>query len=87
MSLPKYRLPFAAASVFKGVPGASAAWAAVLPIASDAIAATVTAPAVNARRRSALPGDLVAPGAERDRDRHIFMTLLVFESYRRIFDN
>jgi hypothetical protein len=53
----------------------------VLPIASDAIAVAVTAPAANIRRRDALPGDLVAPGARRHR--HIFMILLVIESYRR----
>ena len=73
MSLPKYRPPSAAASVFRGVPGASAA-CAVLPIASVAMAATVavTAPAANIRRRDARPGDLVASGA--GRDCHIFMT-------------
>ena len=45
----------------------------VLPIASVAMAATVAvmAPAANIRRRDALPGDLVASGARRDR--HIFM--------------
>jgi hypothetical protein len=43
--------------------------------------AAAAAPAVNRRRRDARPGDLVAPGAEWDR--HIFMALLVFESYRR----
>jgi hypothetical protein len=86
MSLPKYRLPFAAMSVFKGVPGASAACAEP-PIASDAMAATVavTTPAVKIRRRDALPGDLVAPGTERDC--HIVMTFLVFESYRKSCDN
>jgi hypothetical protein len=59
----------------------------VPPIASDTVAATVavTTPAVNIRRRGALPGDLVAPGAERDC--HIFMTFLVFESYRKSCDN
>ena len=62
MSLPKYRPPAAWASVFSGVPGASAACAAVLPIASGATAATiaVAAPMANIRRRDALPGDLVA---------------------------
>jgi uncharacterized protein YfaT (DUF1175 family) len=39
------------------------------------------APAADIRRRDALPGDLVAFAA--GRDRHIFMTLLVIESYRR----
>jgi hypothetical protein len=81
MSLPKYRLPFAAMSVFRGVPGASVACAAVLPSASDASAVAVTAPAVKTRRRNAWPGDLVA--SDDGRDRHIFMTLLVIESYRR----
>ena len=79
MSLPKYRPPAAWASVFRGVPGASAA-CAVLPIASVAMAATVVvmATAANIRCRDALPGDLVASGA--GRDRHIFMTLLITES-------
>jgi hypothetical protein len=47
------------------------------------MAATVVviAPAANIRRRDALPGDLVASSARRDR--HIFMILLVIESYRR----
>jgi hypothetical protein len=81
MSLPKYRLPFAAMSVFNGVPGASAACAPVLPSASDAIAVAATAPAVIIRRRNTLPGDLVALNA--GRNRHIFMALLVIESYRR----
>src|SRR5215469_9631651 len=81
MSLPKYRLPFAAMSVFKGVPGASAACAPVLPSASDASAVAATAPAVIIRRRTTLPGDLVASDA--GRNRHIFMALLVIESYRR----
>src|SRR5215469_14535570 len=79
MSLPKYRLPFAAMSVFKGVPDASAACAAVLPIASDAMTVAVTAPAARTWRRTARPGDLVASGAWRNR--HIFMALLVIESY------
>jgi hypothetical protein len=53
------------------------------PVASVAMPATVavTAPAANIRRRDALPGDLVAP--DFGRDRHIFMTLLVIESYRK----
>jgi hypothetical protein len=44
------------------------------------MAATVVviAPAANIRRRDALPRDLVASGA--GRDRHIFMTLLIVES-------
>ena len=85
MSLPKYRPPAAWASVFRGVPGASVA-CAVPPIASvatatAAAAVVVMAPAADIRRRDALPGDLVAFAA--GRDRHIFMTLLVIESYRR----
>jgi hypothetical protein len=61
MSLPKYLPPAAWASVFSGVPGASAACAA-LPIVSGATAAAiaVAAPMANTRRRGALPGDLVA---------------------------
>jgi hypothetical protein len=44
------------------------------------MAATVVviATAANIRCRDALPGDLVASGA--GRDRHIFMTLLIVES-------
>jgi len=81
MSLPKYRPPAAWASVFSGVPGASAAWAAP-PIASGAMAAATAtaAPIANVRRRDALPGGVVASGARRDR--HIFMALLFIESYR-----
>jgi hypothetical protein len=80
-------LPFAAASVFRGVPVASAA-CALPPIASVAMAAkvaAVAAPAVNIRRRDAPPGDLAALSV--GRDCHIFMTLLVIESYRKICDN
>jgi len=79
MSLPKYRPPAAWASVFKGVPGASVAWAAVLPIASGAMAATtaVTAPVAYIRRRNAPPGGLIASGAGRDR-RFFIAILLLF---------
>jgi hypothetical protein len=45
----------------------------------------VAAPAASSRRRNALPGDLVASGARRDC--HLFMTLLIIESYRKSCDN
>jgi hypothetical protein len=65
MSLPKYR-PLAAASVFRGVPGASVAWAVLTPTASGAMAATtaVKAPVANIRCRD-------------ERDRRSFMAILL----------
>jgi hypothetical protein len=50
-------------------------------VAITAPAANVLCPAANLLCRNALPGDLVPSGA--GWDRHIFMALLFFETYRR----
>jgi hypothetical protein len=85
MSLPKNRPPAAAASVFRGVPGAVAA-CAVPPIASAAMPASVamTVPAAIIRRLDARPANL---GASAGRDSHIFMTLLLSKVIGKVCDN